>query len=59
MIMAYEEHMYQMPHFLSQDTSTEWSVIKIFYSFPLRSKPIYVSPENQLPLYKLSNSQLH
>jgi len=36
MIMAYEQHMYQMPHFLSQDTTTEWCVIKIFYSFPLK-----------------------
>ena len=50
MIMACEQHMYQMPHFLSQDTSTEWRVIKIFYRFPLRSKLIYVSPENQLPV---------
>ena len=48
--MACEQHMYQMPHFVSQDTSTEWRVIKIFYSFPLRSKLICVSPENQLPV---------
>ena len=30
---------------------------RYFTAFILRSKQIYVSPENQLLLYKLSNSQ--
>jgi len=31
------QHMNQMPHFQSQDTSSEWSETKIFYIFSFKT----------------------